>query len=50
MSLKPQAVSSIPQETRRVAQAAFPQGNTYMKMRDERYAGESIGNMRSVLS
>jgi len=35
MSLKPQAVESIPEETIRVAQAAFPQGNTYMKMRDE---------------
>lgn len=35
MSVKPQAVESIPQETIRVAQAAFPQGNTYMKMRDE---------------
>lgn len=30
MSVKPQAVESIPQETIRVAQAAFPQGNTYM--------------------
>ena len=35
MSLKPQAVDPIPEETIRVAKAAFPQGNRYMKMRDE---------------
>ena len=35
MSLRPCAIEPIPQQTIRVACAAFPKGNTYMKMRDE---------------
>jgi transposase len=35
MSLQPQAVPSIPEETARVARAAFSKGNRYMRMRDE---------------
>ena len=35
MSLQPQWRQAIPDETRRVAQAAFPRGNRYMRMRDE---------------
>ena len=35
MSLQPQEIPPIPEETRRVAQAAFPRGNVYMRMRDE---------------
>ncbi len=35
MSLKPQHVDQIPDETARVAHAAFPQGSVYMRMRDE---------------
>lgn len=35
MSLQPQAVSPIPEETACVACAAFPKGNCYMRMRDE---------------
>ena len=35
MSLKPQAIFPIPEETVRVSQAAFPAGTIYMKMRDE---------------
>ncbi len=35
MSLGPCEVGSIPEETRRIAQAAFPKGNPYMRMRDE---------------
>lgn len=35
MSLHPQLFDAIPPETVRVAQAAFPQGNVYMRMRDE---------------
>ena len=35
MSLSPQAIDPIPEQTKAVAQAAFPNGNTYMKMRDE---------------
>ncbi len=34
MSLHPQPPNSVPEETARVAQAAFPDGNTYMRMRD----------------
>jgi transposase len=35
MSLKLQAIGPIPKQTIEVAKAAFPKGNTYMKMRDE---------------
>jgi transposase len=35
MSLHPQEIPPVPEETRRVAQAAFPRGNVYMRMRDE---------------
>jgi transposase len=35
MPLHPQEIPPIPEETRRVAQAAFPRGNAYMRLRDE---------------
>jgi transposase len=35
MSLKPETINPIPEETKRIAQAAFPKGNVYMRMRDE---------------
>jgi transposase len=35
MSLRPQEIPPVPDETIRVAQAAFPRGNTYMLLRDE---------------
>ena len=35
MSLQPKTNHSVPQMTRLVAQAAFPKGNVWMKMRDE---------------
>jgi Transposase domain (DUF772) len=35
MSLHPQEIPSVPEETRRVARAAFPRGNIYMRLRDE---------------
>ena len=35
MSMKPQEISPVPEETARVARAANPKGNTYMLMRDE---------------
>ena len=35
MSLQPQNTYRIPADTQRVAQAAFPKGNLYMRMRDE---------------
>jgi transposase len=33
--MRPRAIPEIPEETARVAQAAFPKGNLYMQMRDE---------------
>jgi transposase len=33
--MRPRAVPAIPEETKRIAQAAFPKGNLYMQMRDE---------------
>src|SRR5215469_16173223 len=35
MSLKPQEIGPIPEETARVARAAYPKGNVFMRMRDE---------------
>jgi transposase len=34
MTMQPQQEFSIPEETARVARAAYPKGNLYMKMRD----------------
>jgi transposase len=34
MTRHPQHEFSIPEETARVARAAYPKGNLYMKMRD----------------
>ena len=34
MSLKPSTVQAIPEETIRVARAAFPHGNAYLTLRD----------------
>jgi transposase len=35
VSLKPQPIGPVPEETVRVARAAFPKGNAFMQMRDE---------------
>ena len=35
MSLHPHPVPAVPEETARVAQAAFPRNNVYLRMRDE---------------
>ena len=35
MSLKPTPIDPVPEETARIAQAAFPTGNLYMCLRDE---------------
>src|SRR5579885_2879995 len=35
MSLKPEALPPVPEETARVAHAAFPKGNLYLWLRDE---------------
>jgi transposase len=35
MSLRPMSIDPIPEETVRVARAAFPKGNLFIRMRDE---------------
>ena len=35
MSLKPQPIDPVPEETARVARAAYPKGNIYLQLRDE---------------
>ena len=35
MSLKPRPIQPVPDETARVARAAFPKGNVYLKLRDQ---------------
>ncbi len=35
MSLKPEPIHPVPQETARVGKAAFPKGRIFMRMRDE---------------
>ena len=35
MSMRPQEINPVPEETARVARAANPKGNIYMNMRDE---------------
>jgi transposase len=35
MSLRPTELAPIPEETARVARAAFPKGTLFMRMRDE---------------
>jgi len=45
MSLQPQSLTPIPEETIRVARAAFAKGNRYMRMRATRdfFAATSTG-------
>src|SRR3954447_19882944 len=48
MSLIPTDLQTIPAETRRVAQAAFPKGNLYLRLRDEfgpLYQEEAFANL-----
>ena len=35
MSLQPQMIWEVPEETEKVARAAFPKGNIYIRMRDK---------------
>jgi transposase len=35
MSLKPASIAPVPEQTVRIARAAFPKGNPYLKLRDE---------------
>ena len=48
MSLHPQIIPAIPQETARVAHAAFPHGNIYLQLKDELgniYEDESFAHL-----
>ncbi len=47
MSLHPQEIPPIPEETARVARAILPQGNRYLLLRDELNA--STLNLRNHL-
>ena len=35
MSLKPNPISPVPEETARITRAAYPKGNIYVQLRDE---------------
>ena len=35
MSIQPAPIDPVPDETRRVARAAFPKGNPYLTLRDQ---------------
>ncbi len=35
MSLQPQTLCPVPEETARIARATYPRGNIYMQLRDE---------------
>jgi hypothetical protein len=51
MSLNPCSIAPVPQETARVARAAFPTGNRYMTMRDELgviYPNDLFADLRSI--
>jgi transposase len=34
MSLNPEPIDSVPEETARIARAAYPKGNSYLQLRD----------------
>ncbi len=35
MCLRPEPINPVPEETRRVAHAAFPKGTAYLRLRDD---------------
>ena len=50
MSLKPEGISPVPEETARIAHAAYPKGHVFMHMRDELgtiYEDESFAHLFS---
>jgi transposase len=50
MSLKPEGIRPVPEETARIARAAYPKGNVFMGMRDElgtNYEDESFATLFS---
>lgn len=50
MSLKPIPIGQIPQETARLAKAVFPEGSTFIKMRDDTADAVSRCNVRHPVS
>ena len=51
MSLHPEPIPAVPEETARVAHAAFPKGNIYLKIRDSLgsiYIDEDFADLFSV--
>jgi transposase len=51
MSLHPKAIPPVPEETSRVARAAFPKGNIYLQIRDilgSIYVDEDFADLFSV--
>jgi len=54
MSLQPQTIPPVPEATVRVAGAAFPKGNLYLRLRDElslfcHYGGNESGDVIILL-
>jgi len=50
MSLKPEGINPVPEETARIAHGAYPKGNVFMHMRDELgtiYQDESFAHLFS---
>ena len=50
MSLKPEGINPVPEETARIAYAAYPKGNVFMHLRDELgtiYQDESFAHLFS---
>ena len=43
MSLQPQEIAPVPEETERIARAPSPKGNIYLRLRDE------IGDLKKEL-
>ena len=50
MSLKPDPIGPVPQETARLAKAVFPEGSTFIKMRDDAADALSRRNVRRLVS
>ena len=51
MSLQPEAIGPVPEETARVARAAFPEGATAMRVRDALgtiYEDEAFADLFSI--
>ena len=48
MSLRPEPIGPVPEETARIARAAFRRGNVYLRLRDELvtiYADEAFASL-----